>query len=78
MVHLLNSAVRQVDIVGSRGNGAVPLLVGAKVGSGVVVGNGVCVSVDGGLVSIGDGLLRSSKAAAGEGGDDEQGGLQTI
>ena len=76
MVHLLDSAVRQVDIVGSRGNGPVPLLIRAKVGSRVVVGNGVCVGVHRGLVSIGDSLLRPAKAGAGQGRDDEQDGLQ--
>ena len=77
MAHLLDSAVRKVDKVRSRGNGPIPLLVRAKVGSRVVVGDGVGVRVEGGLVGVGDGLLlRPGEAGAGQGGDDEQGGLQ--
>ena len=76
MAHLLDSAVRKVDKVRSRGNGPVPLLVSAKVGSRVVVGDGVCVSVERGFVSVCDGLLRPAEAGAGQGGDDEQGCLQ--
>ena len=76
MAHLLDSAVRKVDKVRSRGNGPVPLLVRAKVGSRVVVGDGVCVGVDRGLVSVGNGLLRPAEAGAGQGRDDEQDGLQ--
>ena len=76
-MHLLDSAVREVDKVGPRGNEPVPLLGGAKVGSRVVVGDGVGVRVEGGLVGVGDGLLlRPGEAGAGQGGDDEQGGLQ--
>merc|ERR1712060_1035433 len=73
--HLLDSAVRKVGKVRSRGNGPISLLVRAKVGSRVVVGNGVCVGVDRGLISVGNGLLWPAEAGAGQGRDDEQDGL---
>ena len=45
IVHLLDPAVREVDVVGPGGHRAVPLLVSTKVRAGVVVGDGVGVSV---------------------------------
>ena len=44
-VHLLDPAVREVDVVGPGGNRAVPLLVSTKVRARVVVGDGVGVCV---------------------------------
>ena len=44
-VHLLDPAVREVDVVGPGGHRAVPLLVSTKVRTGVVVGDGVGVCV---------------------------------
>ena len=44
-VHLLDPAVREVDVVGPGGHRAVPLLVSTKVRAGVVVGDGVGVCV---------------------------------
>ena len=45
IVHLLDPAVREVDVVGPGGHRAVPLLVSTKVRAGVVVGDGVGVCV---------------------------------
>ena len=44
-IHLLDPAVREVDVVGPGGHRAVPLLVSTKVRAGVVVGDGVGVCV---------------------------------
>ena len=44
-VHLLDPAVREVDVVGPGGHRAVPLLVSTKVRAGVIVGDGVGVCV---------------------------------
>ena len=44
-VHLLDPAVREVDVVGPGGHRAVPLLVSTKVRARVVVGDGVGVCV---------------------------------
>ena len=65
----LDPAVGKVDGVGSGGGVTVTVLAGVEGGAGVVIGHGVVVSVDGGLVSVdGGGLVGGGRGVPVPGG----------
>ena len=66
VVDMLDPAVGQVDGVGAGGGVAVTVLLGVEPGARVVVGNGVVVGVDGGLL-IGGLLVGGGSLVDGSG-----------
>ena len=69
VLDVLDPAVGKVDGVGSGGGVTVTVLAGVEGGAGVVIGHGVVVSVDGGLVSVdGGGLVGGGRGVPVPGG----------